>query len=224
MLTVAQRVPPLAAGDKLTRKEFLRRWEADPKLKRAELIGGIVYMPSPLSFDHAEMDSPLGAIFWLYKAHTRGTATGHAATTLMLRDAPQPDDYLRVLPEYGGQCSVKGKYLRGAPELIGEICLSNAAYDLHQKLDLYEAAGVREYVAVLLYEQEIRWHRRAGKRFKLLKPSSDGILRSVVFPGLWIDPHALLADDTARVLAVLQQGLDSPEHADFVKQLAASRK
>src|SRR5208282_4989607 len=108
-------------------------WEADPQIKKAELIGGIVYMASPLTFDHAEMDSPLGGMFWVYATFTPGTKPGHNATTLMLKDAPQPDDYLRILPEYRGQCSVKGKYLKGAPELIGEICASSAAYDLHQK-------------------------------------------------------------------------------------------
>jgi Uma2 family endonuclease len=224
MATVASSVPPLVAGDKLTRDEFLRRFEADPSLTRAELIGGIVYMPSPLSIDQGEMDSPLRGMFWLYTTYTPGTKAGHNATALMQSDAPQPDDYLRILPEYGGQCLVKGKYLKGAPELIGEICLSSTAYDLHQKLELYEAAGVREYVAVLLYEREVRWHRRVGKRFKLLKPGDDGILRSLVFPGLWLDPEALLAEDLAPGRAVLQQGLTTQEHADFVKRLAAKRK
>jgi Uma2 family endonuclease len=224
MATVEQNAPPLAAGDKLTRDEFLLRWELNPEIKRAELIGGTVFMPSPLSFEHAETDSPVSGIFWLYSALTPGTRSGMNATTLMLEDAPQPDDYLRILPEYGGQCATEGKYLKGAPELIAEVSRSSAAYDLHQKLDLYEEAGVKEYIAVLIYEREVRWHRLTKKGYQLRGPGADGIHRSVVFPGLWLDGKALLAGDMARVLAVLQDGLKSPEHAAFVTTLAAKRK
>jgi hypothetical protein len=224
MATVEQSVPRLTAGDKLTRDEFLRRWEMHPEIRRAELIGGIVYMPSPLSFHHAEADSPIGGLLWVYEAHTPGTKSGHNATTLMLEDSPQPDAYLRILPQYGGQCSEEGKYLKGAPELIAEVCLSRTAYDLHQKLDLYERAGVREYIAVLLYEREVRWHRLTDKGYELLPAGADGIHRSVVFPGLWLDAQALLASDMARVLAVLQDGLKTREHGDFMASLARQRK
>jgi len=222
MATVEQ--APLAAGDKLSRDEFLRRWELHPEITRAELIGGIVYMPSPLSFEHAEMDSSVGGVIWYYGLHTPGTKSGANATTLLLHDAPQPDDYLRILPEYGGRCSIAGKYLAGAPELIAEVSLSSAAYDLHQKLDLYEEAGVQEYIAVLLYERDVRWHHLTGKGYELLLPDADGIHRSMVFPGLWLDGTALLAGDMTRVLAVVQEGLKTSAHTDFVAKLASKRK
>ncbi len=221
MATVEQSVPPLNRGDQMTRAEFLRRWEMHPEIKQAELIGGIVYMPSPLSVDHAEMDSPVGGVLWFYATHTPGTKAGHNATTLMLEDAPQPDDYLRILPECGGQCAIEGKYLKGAPELIGEICLSTANYDLKPTLELYEQAGVQEYVAVLLTEREVRWHRLTPNGYELRAADADAIHRSIVFPGLWLDGKALLADDMAHVLAVLQDGLATREHADFVTALAA---
>ncbi|MFO0926368.1 MAG: hypothetical protein U0736_04925 [Gemmataceae bacterium] len=47
MPTLSRIVPPLLAGDHLSRAEFLRRWDALPDLKRAELIGGVVYMRRP---------------------------------------------------------------------------------------------------------------------------------------------------------------------------------
>ena len=56
MATAEERIPPLVEGQRLTREEFLRRWEAMPELKRAELIGGVVHMPSPLSAAHGEPD------------------------------------------------------------------------------------------------------------------------------------------------------------------------
>jgi hypothetical protein len=55
-----------------------------------------------------------------------------------------------------------------------------------------------------------------------LLPASGGIIRSEVFPGLWLAPAALLAGDLLRVLAVLQQGLASPEHAAFAAALQQS--
>src|SRR5438876_9187664 len=100
--TVEQRIPDLVAGDKLTRAEFLRRWEAHPEIKNAELIGGIVYMSSPVSVEHGDMDGDVGCWLGHYKAATPGTASGHNTTSFLLDDTPQPDLNLRVLPEYGG--------------------------------------------------------------------------------------------------------------------------
>src|SRR5256885_8011880 len=145
---VEQQVPPLERGDKLTRAEFMRRWEAHPEINNAELIGGIVFMASPVSVQHGDMDGDLGTWLGTYKAATPGTATGHNTTSFLLDDTPQPDIYLRILPEYGGTSWVEGKYLHGVPELLTEICRSSAAYDLHVKLDLYQTAKVPEYLAI----------------------------------------------------------------------------
>jgi hypothetical protein len=48
----------------------------------------------------------------------------------------------------------------------------------------------------------------------------DGIVRSLVFPGLWLDKDALLAGDLAQVLAILQQGIATSEHQTFIEQLS----
>jgi Uma2 family endonuclease len=225
MSTVEEAVPPLVAGDFLSRDEFLRRWEAMPHLKRAELIGGIVYMPSPLSREHGATDLDVATWLGVYKAATPGCEGMCNATWLMGEDdAPQPDTSLRLLPEYGGQSRTQGKYAAGAPEFLAEVCLSSAAYDLHQKLRLYQEAGVQEYLAVLVWEREVRWHRLSGDRFQVVPAPADGVYRSAVFPGLWLDGAALLAGDLARVLAVLNQGLQSAEHTAFVAQLAARRR
>jgi hypothetical protein len=225
MATATQReAPPLMAGDKLSREEFLRRWEAHPEIKKAELIGGLVYMPSPLSVPHGSMDSDVGTWLGVYRAATPGTAGGHNTTSFLLEDTPQPDVYLRVLPECGGKSWVEGLYLSGVPELLTEISLSSVSYDLHVKYDLYHAAGVPEYLAVLLYEKEIRWHVWAKKKYRLLQPDSDGVWRSRVFRGLWLNGAALLEGDLAQVLATLQQGLASSEHRKFVAELSRRRR
>ena len=217
--------PPLERGDRLTRAEFLRIWKQHPEIKFAELIGGVVYMPSPLTRQHAITDTDTAGWLWVYRTHTPGTESGCNATTLMEHDeAPQPDDYLRILPEYGGRSRNDGKFIGGSPELLAEICVSSASYDLHDKFDLYEREGVLEYVAILMREQEIRWHRLTTTGYKLLAPDAKSIWKSRIFPGLWLDGKAMLAGDAAKVLAVLQQGLDSPEHARFVKKLAKRKK
>ena len=222
-IEIDQHVAPLAAGDKLTREEFLRLWESHSDIKRAELIGGIVYMPSPLSVDHGVMDSRVGGWLSVYQAATLGTESGSSVTSFLLDDTPQPDKYLRILPECGGASENDRGYLHGPAELLVEICRSSRAYDLHVKYDLYQTAKVPEYLAVLLYEREIRWHVLEGDAYRILPHDADGLLRSRIFPGLWLDGQALLAGDMARVLSRLQEGLQSPEHGQFVERLASRR-
>jgi hypothetical protein len=214
----------LEAGDKLTRAEFLRRWEAHPEINKAELIGGIVFMPSALSVDHGDMDSDVGVWLGTYRIATPGTASGHNTTSFILEETPQPDLNLRILPEYGGRSRREGKFLSGRPELLAEICASSASYDLHAKLELYEAARIPEYLVVLLFEKEVRWHVLVGRRYRPLSPDRDGLLRSRVFPGLWLDSKALLEGSIQQVLARLQYGLASPEHKQFVAKLARRKQ
>ena len=224
MSILGQAARPLVARERMSREDFFRRWEALPELKRAELIGGIVYVPSPVSVPHGSQESL--AAFWVryYAAFTPGCRTGSNCTWLMLEDAPQPDCYLCILPECGGQSQVEGNYAAGAPELAVEVAVSSASYDLGPKLELYRAAGVQEYLAVLVEESAVIWRRLVRGAYSILEPGSDGLLRSVVFPGLSLDPRALLRDDAARILDVLQAGLQSPEHQQFVELLASRRR
>jgi hypothetical protein len=162
---------------------------------------------------------------WLghYKAVTPGTACGHNTTAYLLEDLPQPDLNLRLRTEYGGKSWVEDKYLHGVPELLVEVCRSSASYDLHVKLELYQAAKVPEYLALLLFEREIRWHRLVGDHYEILSPDPDGLWRSRIFPGLWLDGLALLAGNLKQVLNRLDEGLRSPEHERFVAGLMARR-
>src|SRR5438552_16015933 len=106
---VEERVPPLTPGDHLTRSEFLRRWEAHPENNNAELIGGTVFMSSPVSVEHGDSDGDVGTWLGVYRAGTPGTASGHNTTSFFLDDTPQPDLNLRILPEFGGAAWVPGK-------------------------------------------------------------------------------------------------------------------
>ncbi len=218
-------MPPLVAGDFLSREEFLRRWESMPGVKRAELVRGVVYMPSPLSMEHGDMEAAVG--FWLgmYAIATPGCRHNHNSTCVLADDeTPQPNLHLRILPEYGGQSRPSGRFLGGAPEFLSEVCISSTAYDLHQKLEVYQENDVREYLAVLMRERELHWHRLVDGRFEVVPLPEDGIYRSSVFPGLWLDAAALLALDLPRVVNVLNQGIATPEHQAFVAQLQSQRQ
>jgi Uma2 family endonuclease len=214
-------LPPLEPGDHLDQKTFHARYKAMPAHVRAELVEGVVYMPSPLKLAHGVVHVEVTTWLNLYKAATPGTQVADNATTI-LGDfgEPQPDASLLILAEYGGQTREDEEgYLTGAPELISEVALSSESYDLHSKWRDYERAGVREYVVVLLRQQRVLWFVRREQGFVPLEPGADGIFRSELFGGLWLDPAALLRGDTAGVQAVLQQGLASAEHAQFLERL-----
>ena len=217
----ATTLPPLVAGQRLDRATFHERYEAMPPKTRAELIGGIVHMPSPLSLDHGDENSPV--VYWLmhYQCFTRGVKTTINASTFLDDQAePQPDVSLRILHEFGGQTHYEGDYLGGAPELIVEIARSSKKIDLGDKLKDYERAGVLEYLVYTLDPDEVYWFARREDRFVRQSPGADGCYRSEAYPGLWLDPVALLAEDLHGLMTTLERGLATPEHAAFVARLA----
>jgi Uma2 family endonuclease len=215
-------IPPLENGDRLTRPEFERRFDAMPELKKAELIEGEVYMPSPVRHErHSHPHTRL--ITWLgtYESDTPGVEAGtEGSVRLDLDNEPQPDAFLFIRPERGGQAKIsEDDYIEGAPELVAEVASSSVSYDLGKKLDVYRRHGVREYVVWRVLDEEVDWFVNREGRFQRLAPGDDGILRSIVFPGLWLDPLALVRGEKTRVKAILQQGLDSREHAEFAARL-----
>ena len=212
----------LHTGDRMTREEFHRIYEQTPEHFKAELIGGIVYVASPLQLPHATNHLPLGGLFQAYENGTAGVECGDNATILLGDEGePQPDLFLRVLPECGGQSKTTNGYVDGAPELISEIAHSSRAIDLHAKREDYARYGVLEYLVLSLRERRLYWFDlRANKE---LVPDADGVARIHVFPGLWIKVEALFARDLVQMITILQQGLATPQHAAFVQRLALAR-
>jgi Uma2 family endonuclease len=215
-------VPPLENGDRLTRDEFERRYEAMPHLKKAELIEGVVYVPSPVRYrhhgaPHAHLISWLGQ----YAAGTPGVEVSDNSTVrLDLDNEPQPDALLLIDPTCGGQARFSADdYIEGSPELVAEVASSSVSYDLHAKLHVYRRNGVREYLVWRVLEQAIDCFVLRAGQYERLPVEANGWLRSTVFPGLWLDPAALVRGELATVLAIVQQGLGSPEHATFVARL-----
>jgi Uma2 family endonuclease len=215
-------IPPLVAGERLDRATFHERYEAMPPETRAELIGGVVVMMSPMRNEHGDFTRLLSGWLWHYQLGVRGLKGGDASTVLLAEDSePEPDLNLRMRPEYGGQTRIEDGYIAGAPELIIEVARSTKATDLGPKRIDYERAGVLEYVVVTLDPDEVHWFVRRGDRFAPLPPGPNGIYRSEVFPGLWLDPKALFAEDVDALLVTLERGKATPEHAAFAAALAA---
>jgi len=214
---------PLYSGDRMNQAEFHRRYATYPEDVKFELIGGIVYMASPLKRAHGTYDPELTLVLSLYKAATPGVEVAANMTAILGEESePQPDAMLRLLTEYGGQSHYnKDDYLVGAPELVAEIAHSTRAIDMNRKRRDYLAAGVQEYLVLCVEEQEIYWFHFPSRR--RLKADRQGVWKSRVFPGLWLDGPALMARDSARLIATAQRGIATPEHAAFVDKLQRAR-
>ncbi len=222
----SQRVhPQLAAGDRLTRAEFERRYRAAPRIKKAELIEGIVFMPSPVHYSHGRPHAML--LGWLanYVASTPGVELADNATVrLDAENEFQPDALLRLVAALGGQSWIStDDYVVGAPELIVEIAVSSVSYELHDKLPVYRRTGVREYLVWQIEEQQFDWFVLEEGRYVTQAANAEGVAESRIFPGLRLHIAALMAGDLAAVLAELQAGLATAAHAAFLQRIQEGR-
>lgn len=210
---------PLEIGERLTQSEFHRRYQAYPEDTKFELVGGIVHMASPVRGPHGTYSIKFALLLGLYEMATPGVQAAHDITTILGdRSEPQPDLLLRIAHERGGQSQFNDdEYLEGPPELVIEVAHSTRSIDMNRKRKDYLAAMVQEYLVLCVEEQEIHWFHFPSKR--RLKPNKQGVYRSLVFPGLWIDGPALLAQDSAKLVAAVQQGIATTEHADFAARL-----
>jgi Uma2 family endonuclease len=218
--------PSLRAGDRLTRPEFERRYEAMPHLKKAELIDGRVYMPSPVRHEHhGKPHNHLNTWLGVYAAATLGVdASSDGTVRLDLDNEPQPDVLLRVVDACGGASrTTDDDYLAGAPELAAEVAASTASYDLHEKKRAYRRCGVQEYLVWRVDDGEIDWFALDGGAYRSLAPSEDGLIESRVFPGLRLDAEALRRGDLAAVLDAARAGTDTDAHAVFADRLESRR-
>ncbi len=215
----------LVEGQRLDQPSFHALYEAMPPGTRAELIDGVVYVPSPVGMDHGM--AVVSSIVWLdyYAERTPGVQVMDNTTTILgWKSEPQPDVLLRIIPECGGRTWNEGGYVHGAPELIVEVARATRYLDLGPKRNEYQQAGVFEYVVHAMDPDEIAWFAQEQGALKPHPTDADGLYRSTAFPGLWLDPQALLTGDRQRLRAAIDLGCATPEHAAFVARLAAARK
>jgi hypothetical protein len=206
----------------MDREEFERRYNAMPEVNKAQLIEGVVYMPSPVR--HRHHSSPhFDLITWLglYRMATLGIEGGdNGSLRLDMENEPQPDAYLIVLPSHGGQVIIDDDdYITGGPELVAEVAASSVSIDLNGKRNAYCRNGILEYIVWRVEDGQIDWFILREGRYERLPMGVDGIYRSETLPGLWLNSAALVSGDMQRVAEVVQQGITSPEHAAFVARL-----
>jgi Uma2 family endonuclease len=220
--TPAEAIALLRNGARMKQPRFHELYELTPPKFKAELIGGVVYVASALSFTlHGDAHARIMGWLYLYADRTLGIRQADNSTSILGEDSePQPDAFLMILPEYGGLVRIDERgYVHKAPELIIEVAHSTAPVDLKSKKDAYFSAGVNEYVVVLPDEQYVRWFVHKAGGFRDMDCGKDGLFRSIAFPGLWLNPEGLFSETTRRLSAGIKKGLSSPEHAAFVAKL-----
>jgi Uma2 family endonuclease len=213
---------PLVDGERLDGVTFHERYAAMPEETRAELIGGRVYMGSPMKRRHGKLGSAANAWLSYDSEFMPGTEVLDNATVL-LEDfgEPQPDVCLRILPSHGGRTTDEDGYVMNAPELIVEVADSSLARDLGPKKRDYERAGLPESVVIGIDPPAVRWYRLMEGTLVEVGPDADGFYHSSIFPGLWLDPAAMLAADTRTLRAVVDRGLATEEAEAFRLALAS---
>ena len=214
----------LRNGDRLSQPEFHALYERMPPSFRAELIGGVVYVPSPLKRDHGVFTHTLSGLLFHYRVGTPGIEVVENATVILgTKDEPQPDVVMRVRPDHGGRSrTTTDDYIAGPPECLFEVAHSSRSIDLNKKKKRYLKTGVLEYLVLNLRDRRMHWFDLTVDQ--ILAADADGIIRVRTFPGLWIHVDALIRQDLNQLLATLNQGLTTPEHAVFVAKLAAAKQ
>jgi Uma2 family endonuclease len=214
-------IPPLVEGDRLSREEFHRRYLAMPHVKKAELIDGVVYMPSPVNHVvHGHPHGLTGAWIGTYFGHTPGVSFGIESTLQLEGDNEvQPDITLFTLRKEDGTNRLgRDGYIDGGPELAIEVAASSASRDRNAKMRVYRANGVREYIIWRTKDEAIDWFILRDGKYEPLA-LDEGVYKSEAFPGLWLDTATMMRGDLLGVYAILHQGIATPEHAAFVERL-----
>ncbi len=214
--TSPQTIPLLENGDRLNRYEFERRYAAMPYQKKgsnkAELIEGLVYMASPLRFEsHAKPHGNIIGWLWNYSIATAGITLGIEPTVRLDLDNEFQPDAVMFIPGRGANIT-KDDYIEGMPELVVEIAASTVSIDLHDKKAAYRRNGLQEYVVCRTLEREIDWFSLQDGDYIRLELDEKGIIKSKVFPGLWLAIESMLLGSMADVLAVLQSGLNQSDN------------
>ena len=217
--------PILESGDRMDQKTFHALYEQMPEGFRAELIGGVVFVASPVRRRHRAGSYRVSNWLGEYEKRTPGVeGLGEGTVVLGPEDEPEPDATLTVLPEYGGATREEAGFQVGVPELVIEVSLTSMGIDLHDKKERYQSFGVLEYLVFVARSQDVRWYLNRDGVFADLQAGADGIFRSTVFPGLWLDPKAFWERDLRGLETIIEQGCGTPEHAEFVQKLSQARK
>jgi len=221
------RVPPLENGDHLSQPEFHRRYLEMPEVKKAELIEGIVYMPSPVSLNHLSPHYKLITLLGAYSLTIPQLISGDNGTVILdNKNEVQPDIMLAISESAGGSSKIVTRtennqamqYLVGAPEFVAEIAASSVSIDLHTKREVYERIGVRNYLVWLTQDNAMRLMSLTNGQ--LIEVQHDEPVLSIEsMPGLRINRAAILKGDLAAAMKTVTDAAASEEAVAFRKRL-----
>ncbi len=131
----------------------------------------------------------------------------------------QPDCFLRILPELGSQSANRHRRIKGAPELVAEVSFSSRSIDLHIKKERYAKFGVKEYIVFCVDPVLIqRFNLTSGE---ILPEDDNGVIRSEIFAGLWINARSLSTGNGKTAFETLSLGLQTSAHKAFADLLAS---
>ncbi len=145
-----------------------RTW---PENERWELIDGVAYDMSPApSRHHQGLITQFILQFGAY-LQDKPCRIYAAPFDVRLPDGDEDDDTIVtvVQPDLVVVCDpdkLDEKGCRGAPDLVIEILSpSTTSKDLHEKFDLYERVGIKEYWIVHPQDRTVMVFKREGERF-----------------------------------------------------------
>lgn len=211
--------PTLQNGDRLTLAEFKYLYENSPRIRRAELLEGVVHVPSPVHLTHSLAHGMITTLLFTYQSQTPGVvATSEQSVELDDINYVQPDALMWI----DGAVTLANGIVVGAPTLVVEVAVSMRSHDLSTKKTIYRRNRVPEYLVLAAHEQAVFWYRREAGQYVEIAPDAAGIYRSVAFPGFWLNAPAFWQRETAAALATLTAGVDSAEHAAFVAALRST--
>ena len=194
-------------GDLLTLQEFMRRYEQMHHINKAELIEGVVHMPSPVRINlHAKPDGIMQLWLGTFAAEHGLEAYTNATLLLDTENGYQPDAILCSSPKKGSRVWINSSdYLCGSPELVVEIAASSASIDLRDKFRVYRRLQVAEYIVWRTEDAAIDWFILEDGQYVKLAADKAGKLHSRIFKGLVLDVAAALKGDRAKVLTALKR-------------------
>jgi Uma2 family endonuclease len=189
---------------RMTEEEF-ERWALAERV-RAEWVEGEVVLMSPVSYEHTDIFEWMLSLMKFFAAkHKLGEVHGSEYMSRLKGRRRLPDIFFAAT---GREGLFTRNYFDGAPDLIVEIVSRDSQNrDRRDKYLEYQSNGVREYWIIDPLSQSTEFYElRDGKYVAI--PEENGILRSKVFTGFWLQVEWLwkrpLPDplETARTLGI----------------------
>ena len=189
---------------KMTYEQFLRTVPDDV---HAEWVDGAVVLMTPVSLKHQELAGfLLNVIGVLVNARKLGKVLFEPFQMKTGRELPGRAPDILFLSNQNLR-RLKDKYLDGPADLVIEIVSPDSrSRDRKEKFKEYQLGGVREYWILDPERKSAEFYQldKHGK-FQSLAPSKEGVIQSLIVPGLWVEERWFWQDPHPPVLSILRK-------------------